>query len=40
MYAVVGGNLMFVDIVIGYLGSMHNAQVLRNTKQFRKVERF
>ena len=40
MQAVVGGNLMFLGIVIGYPGSMHNAQVLRNTKQFRKVERF
>ena len=40
MQAVVGGNLMFLDIVISYPGSMHNAQVLRNTKQFRKVDRF
>jgi len=31
---------MFLDIVIGYPGSMHNGQVLRNTKQFRKVEIF
>lgn len=36
MQVVVGENLMFLDTAIGYPGSMHDAQVLRNSKLYRR----
>ena len=36
--AVVAENLIFLDMAIGYPGSMHNARVLRNTELFRKAK--
>ena len=38
MQAVVGENVMFLDIAIGYPGSMHDTQVLRQSNIYRKAE--
>ena len=37
--AVVGGDLMFLDVATGFPGSMHDARVLRATSFFQKAER-
>ena len=37
--AVVGANLVFLDIATGYPGSIHDARVLRTTSLYRKSER-
>ena len=36
--AVVGGNLMFLDVATGFPGSIHDARVLRATSLFQKAE--
>ena len=36
--AVVGGNLMFLDVSTGYPGSIHDARVLRSSHLFEETE--
>ena len=36
--AIVGANLMFLDIATGYPGSMHDARILRSTTIYHKAE--
>ncbi|XP_028416966.1 protein ANTAGONIST OF LIKE HETEROCHROMATIN PROTEIN 1-like [Dendronephthya gigantea] len=38
LQAVVGQNLTFLDTAIGYLGSMHDARVLRSSDIFQKAQ--
>ena len=35
--AVVGGNLLFLDLVTGFPGSMHDARVLRHSSLYNKA---
>ena len=37
--AVVGGNLKFLDIATGYLGSIHDARILRDSALYIQAER-
>ena len=39
MQAVVVGNLAFLDIATGYLGSIHNARILRDSALYIQTER-
>ena len=36
--AVVGGNLIFLDVSTGFPGSMHDSRVLRNSSLFQRAE--